>query len=426
LPGNHRTETVDLALADQARKAEQRSLRRAYRALTRLLRRRPVSGRRAVAALFAEHARIAAASVPDAATNGEIVVRGRAKISADIALARSQRRLDRQAVKTDRLKARRAALLMRAEFSDAARVRHPDGGHCLVAELRTDEAAQRRDMENDMVRGSRKHQRLPRWLGRLPRVVLAADFGLLVYFFAGITDVNWASPLSVSLAVAVLLAVMVTVPTYGLLTFCGHRLRSYKDHTGTVALSEADVLTRLAVAAAVVAIAVVATLMFARMRTEVDYALGPGSSGAATLIAAVIAVVSAAANLLVIGIDAVDGSVETARLEALSAAANDPITRSQRHRRRAAMIPHRIAVRRRSAQRAATRAVSLAGRYLAAADQVITTARAIHQGSGPHAEPISDPTVHEGVIGYRNPSTGPKPDLRPLQIALSHVEESLD
>jgi hypothetical protein len=56
--------------------------------------------------------------------------------------------------------------------------------------------------------------------------VLFFDFILLLYFFAGITDVDWQSPLSVNLAFATVLAAMVTVLTYGFLSFTGHRMRS--------------------------------------------------------------------------------------------------------------------------------------------------------------------------------------------------------
>ena len=123
---------------------------------------------------------------------------------ADRRLARSQRRLDRAARRIDRQRARQARLLVRAGHRQHDLVRHPDGGQETVTDLRRYQAAQRAQIEDETARGSRKHQRLPRWIRHFPKLVLALDFGLLLYFFAGITDVNWASPLSADLAFAVL------------------------------------------------------------------------------------------------------------------------------------------------------------------------------------------------------------------------------
>ena len=184
------------------------------------------------------------------------------------------------------------------------------------------------------------------------------DFCLLLYFFAGITDVDWASPLSANLAFAVLLAAMVTTLCYGFLAFAGYRLRGYKDHSGAIAFGDLDGLTRAACAAAAVGMAVIAALMFIRMRTEVLYALGPQGWVTALVIALVLAVVSLLANFLVVAIHALDGSDEVARLEVLSAATSGPLSRAHRMQEKAALIPHRIAVRQRRATRAAVRAVT--------------------------------------------------------------------
>ena len=175
---------------------------------------------------------------------------------------------------TDELRARQAELHTRASHRSADRVRHPDGGQRPVAEVQQDEAAARRQIEDETARGSRKHHRLPRWIGRIPVLVLLVDFCLLLYFFSGITDVNWASPLGANLVFAVLLAAMVTVLSYGFLAFAGHRLRGYKDHSGAVAFSELDGLTKAACWASAAGIAMLATLMFIRMRAEVLDALG--------------------------------------------------------------------------------------------------------------------------------------------------------
>ena len=253
-------------------------------------------------------------------------------------------------------------LQTRASHRSADRVRHPDGGQRPVAEVQRDEAAARRQIEDETARGSRKHQRLPRWIGRIPILVLLVDFCLLLYFFSGITDVNWASPLGASLVFAVLLAAMVTVLSYGFLAFAGHRLRGYKDHSGAVAFSDLDGLTRAACWASAAGIAMLAALMFIRMRAEVLYALGPNGWTTALVIALALAVVSALANFLVVAIHALDGSHEVARLNALSAALAGPLGKAHEMDEQAAVLPYRIAVRRRSAHRAAVAAITRAGR----------------------------------------------------------------
>ncbi|MGH3195622.1 MAG: hypothetical protein ACRDNT_06740 [Streptosporangiaceae bacterium] len=203
-------------------------------------------------------------------------------------------------------------------------------------EIQQDEIAQRAQIEAETQRGSRKHHRLPGWLRRVPKLVLLFDFFLLLYFFAGITDVNWSSPLSAVLAFAVLLAAMVTVLSYGFLSFTGHRMRSHKDHSGAVRLDQLDDLSKASMLVAVAIVGILAALMFTRMRIEVVYALGPGSGGAALMIALTLATVSAAANFLVVGIHALDGSDQVERLNKLSATAHRALAKAHRMRERAA------------------------------------------------------------------------------------------
>ncbi len=172
-----------------------------------------------------------------------------------------------------------------------------------------------------------------RWI---PKYVLAFDFCLLLYFFAGITNVSWASSLSLPLAFATVLAAMVTVLSYGFLAFTGHRLRSQKNHAGTIHPEELDGFTIAAFGIAIVVVAVLAMLMFLRIRTEVLYALGAQAQVTALMIGVAVAVVSAVANFLVIAIHAFDGSDQVARLDKLSAAVRRPVAKAHRMREQAA------------------------------------------------------------------------------------------
>jgi hypothetical protein len=384
-----------------------------------------VARRPALDLLAAEDHHIGANRDPARATHGETVVRAVGNAGADRRLLRSQRRLDRAARRIDRQRARQARLLVRAGHRQHDLARHPDGGRETVAELRRHQSAQRARIEDERARGSRKHQRLPRWISHIPKLVLLVDLGLLLYFFAGITDVDWSSPWSPELAFAVLLSAMVTLLVFGFLAFAGYRLRGYKDHSGAIAFGDLDSLTRTACAAATTGMAVIATLMFIRMRTEVLYALGPQGWVTALVIAVVLAVVSLLANFLVVSIHAVDGSDEVARVEVLSASTSGPLARAHRMQEKAALIPNRIAVRQRRAARVAVRAVTVAGRHRAAADRVIEAAQAIHQGAGPHACPAADPNAHDRVAGYRDEESAPEADIRPLRLTLEHINTAL-
>ena len=227
-------------------------------------------------------------------------------------------------------------LLISADFRLKDRVSHPDGGDCPVDEVLQYETAQRAQIDQEAASGSRKHYRLPRWIRRIPAFVLAFDFALLLYFFAGITDVNWASPLSLALAFAIMLAAMVTLLSYGLLAFTGNRLRSHKNHAGTIHPEDLDGFTITAFGIAAIIIAVLAMLMFLRIRTEMLYALGTQAQVSALVIPVTVAVVSAAANFLVIAVHAFDGSDQVARLDRLSAAIRRPVNQAHRMSEQAA------------------------------------------------------------------------------------------
>lgn len=226
--------------------------------------------------------------------------------------------------------------LIQASFELKQRVSHPDGGDSTVEEIAVDEADQRAEIDQATADGSRMHRRLPPWMRSVPKYVLAFDLGLLLYFFAGITNVDWGNPLSLALAFAIALAAMVTVLSFGFLSFTGHRLRSHKNHAGTIHPEDVDGITRAAFVVAIAVIVVVAVLMFTRIRTEVLYALGGQAQITALVIAVAVAVVNAVANFLVVAIHALDGSDESARLDKLSDAIRGPLAKAHRLRKQAA------------------------------------------------------------------------------------------
>ncbi len=246
----------------------------------------------------------------------------------------------------DRDRRRHWEWLMRRELAEAEywmqmRVKHPDGGERTVAETQADEEEQRQQINRETGMGSLKHRRLPRWQHWIPKFVLFFDFALLLYFFTGITNVNWQSPLSMNMAFATALAAMVTVLAYGFLAFTGHRLRSFKNHAGTVHLDELDGFTKAAFGIAITVITVLAALMYLRIRSEVIDALGPQAGVTALVIPLAVAVVSAVANYLVVLIHTFDGSDEVHRLNKLATATRRLARKAHRLRKRAAEQAYR-------------------------------------------------------------------------------------
>jgi hypothetical protein len=380
------------------------------------------SARRAVRALEAERESIGAQLGTSQATYGETVVRSIAKRSADGVLEQTDRKVSRLARRTDRLKARRNVLRDLIALVPDEHVRHVDGGRRTVEEAKCDREALQARVTEHRHRGSRMHDRTPGWIRRLPRIVLVLDFFLLLYFFSGITDVDWSAPLSEPLAFAAGLAAMITAASYGGLAFAGHCLRRHKDHTRAISVADLDWLTRLVTVAAALGVVILALLMFVRMRSEVLFALGPGSGATAIVIASALAMVSVLANILVIAVHALDGSEETDRLDALGASIGDAQARIDKMRRKVKRLERRIAARRRRAQHVAARGRSRAGRPMANADQIIDNARLLHQGAGPFSELATDPNLRPGVIGYREPDATPQADERPLRLSLGHME----
>jgi hypothetical protein len=49
----------------------------------------------------------------------------------------------------------------------------------------------------------------------------------------------------------------------------------------------------------------------------------------------------------------------------------------------------------------------------------------IHQGTGPHSSPASDPNGHDRVVGYRDQEAAPEVDFRPLRVTLEHIDTAL-
>ena len=388
------------------------------------------SGRRprrrsALVALVLEQMIIGGQRATDTLSYAESVISGLGKAAADRTLRVTQRTLDPMAGKSDTLRAEQASLRIRAGYCDDELVSHPDGGVRTVSATASDQDRLRAQIAADLGDGSRRHQRLPAVLRQAPALVFTADALLLLYFFSGITNVDWARPFSAAGLFALLLASMVTGISFAFFLFTGDRLRQYKDHDGTIPLRGLDTPTNISMALAAGAMAILAALMFLRMRTEVSQTLGPHSGTTASMLGLTLALVSVLANALVVAVHALDGSPEADRLDRLGQAIHRPLSTQHHMLEHADTLEHEIARIGREADRAASQGITDAGYQRAEYDRIIDGARGVHQGTGSVSDPAADPSHEDGVIGYRHTDATPQSDERPLRLALDHVHTPL-
>jgi hypothetical protein len=403
---------------------EQGAPARLRRGLGRSLRgRRP--GQRAIRALVIEQLLIGGRRLASTTSYAENVIRARGKAGADRVLTGTQRVLGGLAKKSDALRAQQATLRTRADYRDDEIITHPDGGVRTVAQTARDQDEQRELIAADIQRGSRRHRRMPAALRRVPLLVFTADGLLLLYFFSGITNVNWGNPLSMALLFAGLLAAMVTGISFAFFRFTGDRLQQYKDDTGTIPLRGLDEATNTSMALAAGAMIVLAVMMYLRMRAEVIDALGHRAGFTAIIIGLTLALVSILANTLVIAVHALDGSAEADRLDALGQAVAPALAHQHQLREQADTLAAPIAVIGREAERTAGEGITAAGHQYAIADQIIDAARAVHQGTGPLSDPAANPNNADGAIGYRRADAAPQADHRSTDFTLTQIRTPL-
>ena len=390
------------------------------------MRGRRVSRRAALRSLVIEQIHIGRPRAASTTSYTENVLRGLGKAAGDKVLRRTHRTLTRRASRADGLRTEQATLRTQAGYRRGDIVRHPDGGVRTVAATLGDQETLRERISADIQAGSRRHRRLPAMLRRVPLIVFVADALLLLYFFSGVTNVDWSSPLSAALAFAAMLAAMVTGISFAFFRLTGDQLQQYKNDAGTIPLRGLDEATTALACVALAAIAVLAALMYFRMHAEVIDALGRGSGATAIIIGLTLATVSVLANTLVIAVHALDGSAESDRLEALGGAVHRPLRDERQRHERADSLEHRIAALGRKSDRDVAAGITKAGHQRAAADRLIDAGRAVHQGAGPLSEPAVDPNGRDGVIGYRHTEATPVTDERALRLAQRHVHAALD
>lgn len=392
----------------------------------RVLRGKRFAHRPALSALVIEQKLLGVHRHPDTRSYLETLIASLGKAAGDTVIEEVYQDLDKLAETTDALRTQQAKLRDRAVGIRDEHIDHPDGGVRTVAETLADQREQRERIQADQRAGSRRHRRVPVLLRRAPTGFFVFDALLLLWFFSGVTNVDWTNdPVSVSLAVAIGMAAIAAGATFVVCRHVGDRLLHYKDDEGHLSLLGMDWWTRTSVALAVVTVTVVAPFMFIRMRSEVLDDLGQKAQGTAIIVGLVLALVTVLAVYVTIAVHAIDGSLETERLNDLGKAVAGPLEMETELRQQIKDLDGQIAANLRKAQRMVAEAKTRAGHKRALADRLIDAARGIHQGVGPLSEPAADPNYSDGVIGYRHTDATPEVDERPLRTAIRHISTPL-
>lgn len=184
---------------------------RLRRNLNRMTRGRRVSRRHTLRVLVIEHVLIGRQRHASSTSYAENLTRGLGKAAGDHVLGKTHRTLDGLASKADSIRGEQAMLRTRAGYRRGDFVAHPNGGVRTVTETVEDQDSQRAKIIAAIDAGSYRHRRLSEALHRVPVIVFICDALLLLYFFSGVTNVDWTSPLSAALTFAVILAAMVTL-----------------------------------------------------------------------------------------------------------------------------------------------------------------------------------------------------------------------
>lgn len=221
--------------------------------------------------------------------------------------ARRRAERDRSAARTESWG---TELGRRLADGDARRVADPHLGHPLPVQLRDHHEVLRDRVHAEIRRGATVHRRLPVAVRQIPWVVALLDAAVLFTFCAAIFNVALDHPFTLQGAVAAMLALLGSGIAYAWFALTGHRLRCYRTELGEVAWRLTGRLTRVMLGVAGAVVLALAVLMAVRVVGDAGAAADAGylPRAAVTLLGVVFAVVSAAANLSVIAVHALDGS----------------------------------------------------------------------------------------------------------------------
>jgi hypothetical protein len=211
-----------------------------------------------------------------------------------------------------RLRRHLAVLHVEEQFLERRRLRDGRFGHPDPQAVRVRYALLERHILAEISEGATRHRRLPWLIRQIPRLVAVIDFAVLFTFCAVIFNVALAAVLSTpfgSLA-ALLLAVLASGVAYTWLAVTGEALKTFRGELGEILWASVGLTTWLMCAVSLVLITALSVLMYSRVVSEVISAGDDQISSATALpLGVVFAVISAVANLAVVAVHALDGSV---------------------------------------------------------------------------------------------------------------------
>lgn len=309
--------------------------------------------------------------------------RATAQRTVDGAARRAGKRLRRLSKREATL----ATLLRRTADAESSLVKGRAVGGATVSRLRDEADDLRTRVAEETAAGIETHRRLTRWYLGIPWIVAAVDFAVLLYFLFDALNGPRYGWRSLPGATAIVLALIGATASLLWLSVLGHCLKARRGPRGEILWSTLGALLIGQLLVGVVLVAALGALMFNRVGQK----LVDGDVPNALFLATVFAVISAIGNLAIVLIHAVDGSIETERLDALTRAVRRAESRAHRRRDRA--------------ERQRSAVVSGVARVESLALDGVTRARAQLAASGPAGE-------RAGLIGRRPPTdhaAGPAP-----------------
>lgn len=219
-----------------------------------------------------------------------------------------------------RLLAQRTLLVDALEDLGHSSVKDVRGGHCTVAEARERQATCRRRVDEESAQGSQRHHRVSATMRRVPWISAVTDFTLVYLFLAVILNVRLDGPLDTpaEALTTLMLSLLVTLGLLVILRWVGGRRRLGKNPAGRYdpPAGEGRAAARIETTMIVALLTGAALLMLVRVVNDAQDA--GVSDRAVWLIAAFLALITAALNWVVLTIEFHDGSPETHELDAWS------------------------------------------------------------------------------------------------------------
>jgi hypothetical protein len=214
----------------------------------------------------------------------------------------------------DRSRRREAAAEVRLRQLTGARIRDGHFGHPLPRRLSFLYDQLAAQIDDETLRGATRHRRTPAAVRAVPAVIAILDWVVLVPYGADILNADLDSWWTLRAVAAGLLALLGSGAAYVLFTQTGSRLRGYRTELGDVAWRTLGPLGWIMAASSLIMAAALAMLMFLRVIVQVGLSPDPTMAADATVIAVLFGCLSALANLAVVLIHLLDGSVRAAEL----------------------------------------------------------------------------------------------------------------